>query len=1018
MGSKDDAKVYDYRYALDYALCQGPLDSINYVWIKDRRAFCGSVRSRRDLCIDAPKLFGGDAMEGGIDGTIECYIGSDDQVSSDHLARRMGFDGSDPAKPVEKAPAYPGLAHLFFRRSGQGRGGFRWGTNNPYLPGIKASVTRIPRQLGDKWSVVWPLTQTYKRGLPPDQRDPDSYGAPEIVSVSEEDEFHVTGGFKKLVWNQANVWAYQPILWFRNGDYVQVVNHEPVGQCDASYKTLGFTQSGIFRILGLGGTPIAEGLCPAEAAASGAAFFEIYMAGEISHIGLIGGDSLGITHNYCLEQYAADSFGRPTNEVLRFGWGSFIGNEYLAREPLHPRCRYIKIGMSTGPQWIYNSVKVTEQRIRIKYPDVEFQHCNKEATLTELPDANPMHIIYELLLDSDERENTNMEQYIDKNNALSVAEKLWKEGFGMSIRQDESVDRKELIKKIAEHIRGAVFQHPVTGKWTTKLFRADYDVNTLEVVTQSDCRIKSGQRRAYAQCLSEITVEYTHPNEENTASVTAHNDTAAEITGNRVPEVRSYQFVRNEALAQIIADRDVAEASYPLWTGTLLMSRKHWKKAPGDVFILNYQDDDFQISNMVVRVMNVDFGNLTDRTITVDVAEDIFSVARTEYRAPQSVIDDDSSVSKPRRLAMPQYMIPMSLPQPLVERLGLISNIEDADDHYRFILFGSPDYELDYVSIHSRNYVDNTQTQIATISATPCSVMSEALNFDVFSYISITTIEKAAPGGVLPGDLLMISSAIDAKTSKWDANEECRSEIIELIQYDPENMRWKVKRGVFDTVPRQWDVGSLLWHFTDNLESAILTHEILDRNEDPYPWWGKIHAGDKETSDSGMFRIPVNSTARNHLPHRPGNVKVNGIGPDAYIDTALNSTVLDLTITWSTRNKDGEEATVPAWSDGDFAVSGIRYKIRFVDPDDKSKVRYETEFIPGSTAYITGNSVTVPVAATAPRGVALVEVWAIDSDGKQSFMASQNYVQIDKVALDYQGWDYQFGRNWNGARIE
>ena len=1018
MGSskKGSAKVYDYRYALDYALCQGPVDSINYVWIKDKRAFCGSVTRRRDLCIHNDDLFGGDEMEGGIDGVIECYMGEDDQSASVHLARRMGFDNTDDPtskKHWTKAPGLPGIVHMFFRKSGSSRGGFRWGTNNPYLPGMQASVTYIPRQLSSKYALIRPLTAVYKEGQVPDQQDPDTYGTGVVYASGDEASYHQGPEIEKRVWNNGSIWSYWPEYWYKQGPYVQVVNIEDVGICDKGYEEKGINLSSKYTLLDSNGKPLVVGSVPAEGVETGKAYFEIEMAATIDGIGLIGASTLGVAHSFVMQQYAATSDGLPGAE-LGLLWGTFVGERYKTKEPVHPKCRFVKIGMSSNAQWLYNHVAVSVQSIHIRYPDAEFTHCDKEATLTELPDANPAHIIYELLLDSEERDNENMAQYIDgesNGSFMGVAKTLFNEGFGVSIRQDESLDRKALIKTLCEHIRGAVFQHPVSGLWTLKLFRADYDVSKLEIITDLDCKIKTGQRRAYAQCLSEITVEYTHPNEEITASVTAHNDTAAAITGNRVPEVRSYQFIRNEALAQIVADRDVAEAAYPLWNGTLLMSRKNWKRCPGDVFILNYQDDDFQIANMVVRVLNVDHASMSDRTISVEVVEDIFAVARTEYRSPQPVITDSSVATKPKRLSAPQYMIPMSLPFPLVERLGLLDNIEDEEDHYRIVLFGSIDYQLDSVMIYQRNYVDNTQTELKNVSVTTCARMTDAFNISVYSYMNLTTVEQVCPEGALPGTLLLISPDIESTSTKWSVNIEAQTEIVELVSYDPNLMQWKIKRGVFDTVPRQWDTGALVWNLTENLEYAQLFQEVPDPNETPYPFWCKCVAGNYMTSDAAMFKLPVNEVLRNQIPHRPGNVKVNGIGPDPLIDVNLNTTITDLVITWSSRNGQGEEATVPAWSDSDYATTGVTYTVRFRDPEDAAKVRFEQ-------TGISDKTVTIPVANTAPRGVVLVEVWAVDSTGKESLMASQNYVQIDKVALDYQGWNYQFGRNWNGLGIE
>lgn len=1019
MGSKSSAKVYDYLYALDYALCQGPLDSINYVWIKDKRAFCGAVTTRQDICIDDDDLFGGDTAEGGIAGVIECYMGDDGQSSSVHLARRMGFDEignpSDltPAQlrnHYEKAPAYSGIAHLFFRKGGLDRGGFKWGTNNPYLPGVKVSVTRIPRQLDSRWASIRPLNAVYADGQQPDQQPVDSYASGAAYPITEDDAYSskgIEGGIRIV---NGGLFSYLANRFVKQGEFIRVAALERVGVCDIGYKESGFMQNDSIRLLDEKGEPVSYDLAPAEAIATGAAYFEVEMISSISEYAGIIGSWYPDTSNDCVVIQYADAGNDTPGEQVYFNWMN-AQNAGKWRFAVHPRCRFVKMAMSLNPAWISNKVRVDKATFSISWPEIGYAHCEMDDSIGDLPDANPAHYAYELLLDSGERENDNAADYIDAARFRLAAETLFKEGFGISVIEEASVTRQELLKKVADHIRGAIYQNPRTGKWDIALFRNDYNFLELPVITTKECKIVSGSRRAWSECISEITVEYTNPKEEKTASVTAHNDVGAAITGNRVPEVRSYQFIRNDALAQIVANRDVIEASYPLWNGTLRMSRKYWDLTPGKVLRLNYVDDDFQIAEMVVRVLDVKFGEINDRHIMVDVVEDIYGVDKMTYQEPQRPIVDPADAPKPTRLGRPQYIIPTTLPKPFIEKYGLRDNIDDDVKHYRTVFFGSIDYDLEQVKVYTRNFTENTQKLSYTVNPVNVYRMTESLNAEEASFISRATIERAAPRGLRPGGFLMISPDISSEQDRWNTDIERLTEIIQLIEYDNETGRWKVKRAVFDTVTRAWSAGALIWDLERGFDNAPLISEVLDPDEDPYPFWCKTVSNGKTTSDRNMWKLPVNTTARNHLPHRPGWVTVNGFGPEAFIDTALNSDVEMLNIVWAFRNSEYEEASPPWWRDGNtLPIPGQTFTVRFRDPDDPSKIRHEQ-------TGITSFYVDIPVSATAPRGVVLVEVWAVDSEGVESLMASQNYVQIDKVALEYQGWDYQFGRNWSGTAI-
>ncbi|AGH31474.1 hypothetical protein LOKG_00038 [Loktanella phage pCB2051-A] len=186
------AEVYDFLMSLDYAICHGPIDALNALVVKDKIAWQVPVEKNAVVKISEKELFGGDDAEGGMVGTMEVYLGGWDQYASPELAVRFGLASAD-------CVGYRGLAHLFFRgslsaantsdydHSGTDGGmtvedaarivlgkmglmgamflavlgpgaqyGFKWTTNNPYLPAPVPHVSRRPRGLSaDGW--IWPI---------------------------------------------------------------------------------------------------------------------------------------------------------------------------------------------------------------------------------------------------------------------------------------------------------------------------------------------------------------------------------------------------------------------------------------------------------------------------------------------------------------------------------------------------------------------------------------------------------------------------------------------------------------------------------------------------------------------------------------------------------------------------------------------------------------------------------------------------------------------------------------------
>lgn len=149
MGHKGGTKIpiADYLLSMQFGICKGPLDSINTIYIKELPVWCGLMTSASTISINLPDLFGGDESEGGPVGTIECYFGTADQIMSDAVASRMG------TVPTAMT-GYRGIGNIFLR--GNSSGGFKWTSNNPYVPATWVNATRIPKGLSEDFSVIYP----------------------------------------------------------------------------------------------------------------------------------------------------------------------------------------------------------------------------------------------------------------------------------------------------------------------------------------------------------------------------------------------------------------------------------------------------------------------------------------------------------------------------------------------------------------------------------------------------------------------------------------------------------------------------------------------------------------------------------------------------------------------------------------------------------------------------------------------------------------------------------------------
>lgn len=148
--SKPKKQVVGYKYyrTMNLGLCHGPIDAIRSITIKDKIAWSGNLRSNQNgvsgvSSINAPGLFGGDDLEGGVSGIIEVGFGGSNQqlkgVNSDgttSVAPLRAIGVSRPFMPT-MGTQYRGIAVLNMHD-------FYWGTN-PYLGDVAVEVERYFR---------------------------------------------------------------------------------------------------------------------------------------------------------------------------------------------------------------------------------------------------------------------------------------------------------------------------------------------------------------------------------------------------------------------------------------------------------------------------------------------------------------------------------------------------------------------------------------------------------------------------------------------------------------------------------------------------------------------------------------------------------------------------------------------------------------------------------------------------------------------------------------------------------
>lgn len=513
-------------------------------------------------------------------------------------------------------------------------------------------------------------------------------------------------------------------------------------------------------------------------------------------------------------------------------------------------------------------------------------------------DMNPAHIIWDAM--------TNTKYGLGFPTGLmddaafrAAADKLYDEGFGLSLEWNSSTSGWDFVQLVLDHITGMVYIDPATGLFTIKLVRDDYvagDLLTLD--TSNIASFGSFERAAWGEITNTVVLTYTNPKTEKPADVTVHNLAAIKAQGGRViASTVSLPGIRSQALAQRIAQRDLKVFSTPLAKVSLEINRIGYTLRPGDAVKLNWPT--LGISGMVLRVSNIEYGTLTDGRIKVDAVEDVFGMPNTSYMSNQDDLWVDPSgpptpVTEQRVMEASYYEI---------ARAVAPSVIADYDPAFGFgkILAVKPDgLAIDY-NVNASATLGGEYTITAFGSYTPTARLGAAVDKmeTLFTLTNLVDFNDAALDGVCYID----------------------DEAVGYVGYDEASGKHEFKRGILDTVPAAhamsarlyMDVDQLCIDETERLDGETVYYKVLPTN------------GLGTLDPSLATAISLTLDQRYQRPYPPANLKVAGsYFPDVIVGAAA--------FTWVHRDRVQQTVGLVGFTEGSIGPEvGTTYTVKVYD---------------------------------------------------------------------------------------
>lgn len=88
-GGSSQPTISTYYAGIQFILCHGPIDKITKIRVDEREAWTG-ISTGGSITVNAPELFGGNAREGGVAGTINLNFGLPSQTKDSYLTSILG----------------------------------------------------------------------------------------------------------------------------------------------------------------------------------------------------------------------------------------------------------------------------------------------------------------------------------------------------------------------------------------------------------------------------------------------------------------------------------------------------------------------------------------------------------------------------------------------------------------------------------------------------------------------------------------------------------------------------------------------------------------------------------------------------------------------------------------------------------------------------------------------------------------------------------------------------------------
>jgi len=457
------------------------------------------------------------------------------------------------------------------------------------------------------------------------------------------------------------------------------------------------------------------------------------------------------------------------------------------------------------------------------------------------------------------------------------------------------------------------------ASWTTpSSSRSDLFFRILSVAPETFdenhiIAVEEFARPSYGEVINQVTVNWWDKIENKPRPVMAQDLALIEKQNNNIIEQNlNHYSVCNASLANKIAERELKLASSMLASIRLRCTRQMSHLKPNDVFKLSWAE--LGIVQMIVRVIDVDYGSLQKTEVYMTCIEDAFSTAETVYADPPDSewtdpVNDALDISNIDIIEIPYWILVNDIEN---------QSVVDADypDASGFLLLAVAPPTSD--SLDFETFMQQSGSLPFNSEGVAAFAFNATLTTGMFKEAQNVTIDIENTFG--------LTSVLD------DSYAVIGNEMVKVVSVDTDNNQVTVERGVFDTVPEAHALGDFVYFIGDgyvNIETEYTdgdqpAFKILPRTGN-----GQLLEASASTQTADLL------DSRFIRPYPPGNLKFNTESYPTFLSTAITG---GFEITWAHRDRTHatQVGTIVLHTDAtDYGPeAGTTYTIKVYDEDD------------------------------------------------------------------------------------